>query len=272
MENILDKYGKQLVKEELSDGTINTYMRIAKSFVESVGKKETVTMQDMLNYKKKLKERGLAAATINLYVVAVNRYMQLVDGDCVLKAERVQKKRSLENVLTRDEYKKMLRHAAESGREKYYCLMRTLALTGIRISELRYFTVEVLGKKKIMVFNKGKEREVYLPDKVSEMLKTYCGKEGIASGVIFRGKKGSSAVSRVGVYKMLVRIAEEAEIDRKKAHPHSFRHLFALTYMKQYKNLPELADILGHSNLDTTRIYTVSSVEEKVERMNRIDL
>ena len=145
-----------------------------------------------------------------------------------------------------------------------------MVFTGIRVSELNFLTVEVLSAGKFTVGNKGRSREVYLPDKLITELNHYCKGENIQSGVIFRGNR-QTAISRTAVYKMLVRLAELAGVEKKKAHPHSFRHLFAITYMRQYSDLTELADILGHSSLETTRIYTATSAEEKRNKLNSLE-
>ena len=121
------------------------------------------------------------------------------------------------------------------------------------------------------MYNKGKRRNVYLPRKLTGDLKRYCLHAHIDDGVIFRGNEGRP-ISRIAVYKMLVRLARRAGVPWEKAHPHSFRHLFAITYMQKYSNLTELADILGHSSMETTRIYTTTSAEDKRRRMNELDL
>ena len=145
-----------------------------------------------------------------------------------------------------------------------------LVFTGIRISELAFLTVEVLSLGKFIVGNKGKTREVYLPAKLVVELKDYCKMEEIENGVIFKGNQ-QKAISRIAVYKMLVYMADMAGVEKKKAHPHSFRHLFAITYMKQYADLTKLADTLGHSSLETTRIYTTTTAEEKRSKLDGLD-
>lgn len=271
MKKRLEKYETYLREQELSDGTISIYLRYAKQidqYIEWFG----ATKQTILAYKKKLKERDAAPATINLSVTAVNKYLRFCGyWKCTVKTEKVQKKRSLENVISRDEYKKMLQYAKRGKRKKYYYILKSLTQTGARVSELQYFTVEGLSRKKIQVKNKGKIREIYLPDGLIKELKEYCREENIKCGIIFKSNK-KKPIGRSSVYKMLVRIGLEAGIPKEKVYPHSFRHLFAVTYMNNYGNLTELADILGHSNLETTRIYTLTSAEEKRKRMDKLDL
>lgn len=125
-------------------------------------------------YREKLREEDLSPATINLYVIAVNRYLRYLEcGQASIKTLKVQKKRSVENVISRKEYQELLNYAKSSGRKKYYYIMRTLALTGIRVSELQYITVETLETGRVQVYNKGKIRDVYLPDVLIRELKNF---------------------------------------------------------------------------------------------------
>lgn len=267
----IEGYKEYLYEAELSENTISVYLRQARVFQDfldgrAISKKETVA------YKNHLLSQGMEKSSTNLYIVAVNSFLKYAGfGECALKTERIQQRQCPENILSREEYDKMLSYARESGRDKYYCIMRTLALTGIRISELADCTVEALSSGKFMTSNKGKTREIYLPDKLIRDLKEYCRKNHIKSGSIFLGNTGK-AIGRAAVYNMLVRLADMVGVPRKKVHPHSFRHLFALTYMDQHSNLFELADILGHSNLETTRRYTKTTGEAKREKMNLLCL
>lgn len=271
MKDKLEKYRIYLESQELAQGTIGIYMRYAME-IEKYARSDGLTKQTVLAYKQKLKQRGMAPTTQNLAVIAVNKYLRYAGHEeCTVKTEKLQRVRSLENVITRNEYRRMLETAKESKKLKYYYIMRTLAQTGIRVSELRYFTVEGLNIKKITVSNKGKTREIYLPDRLTQELKEYCEKEAIVEGVIFLGNTGKP-IGRASVYKMLVRIGHDACVLKEKIYPHSFRHLFAVTYMEHYGNLPELADILGHSNLETTRIYTMSTAEEKRKKLDVLGL
>lgn len=266
----LEKYADYLFQKELSEGTIAIYVRQASLLLEYMDGKP-ITKKEMIGYKKHLLSQNKKMTTINLYIVAVNSYLKYAGyGNCTVKTERLQKSRCLENVINMEEYRNILSYAKESGRFKYYYIIRVLVFTGIRISELAFLTVEVLSLGKFIVGNKGKTREVYLPAKLVVELKDYCKMEEIENGVIFKGNQ-QKAISRIAVYKMLVYMADMAGVEKKKAHPHSFRHLFAITYMKQYADLTELADILGHSSLETTRIYTTTTAEEKRSKLDGLD-
>lgn len=263
----LEGYRQYLFEKELSDNTIDIYVRQAQRLIEYLGDRP-VTKKEMIMYKKYLFCQQKRATTINLHIVAANSYLKYKGyKECVIRTERLQRSRSLENVISIDEYRQMINFAKESGRDKYYYIMKTLAFTGIRISELQFLTVEAVIAGRFTVGNKGKIREVYVPSRLAAELYRFCEMENICEGVIFRGNC-QKPITRIAVYRMLIRLAELTGIEKKKAHPHSFRHLFALTYMKQYGNLTELADILGHSSLETTRIYTTTTAEEKRSKMD----
>jgi integrase len=267
----LAKYQKCLTGTELSKSTKEIYLRQAKVFLDFIGNKP-ICKKEMIAYKSYLMEQRYKSTTINLYIVAVNHFVRSMGYKNVsIRTERLQKRGCPDNVLNKEEYMQMLNYAKESGKIKYYYLMRTLALTGIRISELSDCTVEALARGRFLTRNKGKTREIYLPDKLVAELTQYCNTSGIKSGVIFRGNKGT-AISRISIYKMLRHLADMTDIPKEKAHPHSFRHLFAITYMEQYSNLFELADILGHASLETTRVYTATTGETKRRKIEMLNL
>ncbi len=267
----IEKYMDYLIEEELSEGTRTIYVREARQMEEYLSGR-SVSKKLMVDYKKYLGTLEIAQSTQNLKIVAVNRYLKFLGcRDCMIKPNRIQAGQSLEDVITMEEYKELLTYAKESGRDKYYAIIKTLAMTGIRISELKYFTVEALEKKFIRITNKKKTREICLPDNLVKVLSDYCHRAGNDSGVIFRGK-GEQPISRIAVYQMLVKMADEIGIKKGKVHPHSFRHLFAITYMVHFSNLFELADLLGHSSLETTRIYARSTLKERGQKMNELGL
>lgn len=264
-----EEYERFLKEEELAEGTITIYLREAKRLRAAL-REQPLTKLFMLDYREKMEAQGIAERTMNLRIIAVNRYLRYISReDCLLKTRRIQNHRNLENVISIEEYRKMLRYARVTGKMKCYYIMKTLASTGVRVSELVYFTVETIEEDCLCVRNKGKSREIYLSAQIQHDLRNYCSYAGIREGIVFRGN-GTGGITREAVYKMLQRTAGEAGIPRQKVHPHSFRHLFAKTYMEHYGNLAELADILGHSSLETTRIYTVSTVEEKRMRMEAL--
>lgn len=270
MREKLKSYQQYLVEQELAESTIRTYLRHAEMFVRYAGGRGR-TRRMVLAYKKQLMDKGYKISTVNLAIIAVNKYLRFCGQEtCTVRTNRQQCRKSLENVISESEYRQLLDYAEESGREKYYLIMRTLALTGSRVGELQYITVEMLTDGYTLVSNKGKTREIYVPECLAEQIRSYCKREKISKGAVFRGC-GERPISRTAVWKMLQHLADMAGVDKRKVHPHSFRHFFALSYMKHFSNIFELADILGHSSLETTRIYTTASVEQKRERMGMLD-
>ena len=267
----MNRYAWYLIQRELAENTRTVYLRQAKLFLDFVKGRE-ITKEETIAYKQTLINGGKSPASINLYITALNCYLKYegMEG-CYIKTVRFQKNQYPDNIISVEEYQRMLLCAEQRGYRKYYCIMRTLATTGIRISELSGCTVEALHQGKLVICSKGRLREVYLPEKLVSELEDYCAQEQITSGAVFLGSTNSS-ISRNAVYKMLVRMADMEGIPMQKVHPHSFRHLFAVTYMKQYADLPELADIMGHSSLETTRIYTRNTSDERRKRMNELKL
>lgn len=267
----LKGYAQYLLQKELAENTRRVYLKQAELFLQFMEARD-VTKKETIAYKQKLTAGGKSPASINLYITALNCYLKY-EGleNCYIKTVRIQKNQCPDNIISVKEYRRMLLCAKEYGYQKYYCIMRTLAMTGIRVSELSGCTVEALQQGKFVIYNKGRMREIYLPQKLIAELEHYCMQEKITFGAVFLGNKGGP-ISRNAVYKMLIHIADMEGIPKQKVHPHSFRHLFAVTYMKQYADLPELADIMGHASLETTRIYTRSTTEEKRRRINELKL
>lgn len=271
MEEQVILFREYLEEQELSQATIKIYMSYIKEFLAYLDG-EMITKKNVIDYKVMLMESSYKITTVNLHIIAVNKFIRFYGKeDCVVKTKKYQRCRSLENVITEKEYKMLLDYAKESGREKYYLIMKVIALTGIRVSELKHITVEMLDRGYVQVFNKGKAREIYLPDNLVPLLRKYCKEENITNGSIFRGNTGAP-ISRTAVWKMLKHMSDMVGIDKDKVYPHSFRHFFALSYMEHFSNIFELADILGHSDLSVTRIYATTSIEQKRKRMNCLDI
>lgn len=271
MDKKLEEYKIFLKNEELSESTISTYLRISHDFMCFVGNEIENKLQ-VIAYKNSLSDKGHCISTMNLYIVAVNRYLSFCGLDeYKLKTKKCQRRASLENVINEQDYRKLLQYTLEKGDIKYYAIMKTLAYTGIRVSELRYITAENLKRGYVNVENKGKIREIIIPDTLIEILLNYCENVPISSGVIFRGNT-EKPISRVAIWKKINRMAIKTGISKEKVHPHSFRHFFALCYMKTYSNIFELADLLGHSSLETTRIYASASIEDKRNRIEKLKM
>lgn len=270
-EHRIGEFEQWLCRMQMSRNTIAVYVRAARQLEEYLDGKEPDDGA-IARYKEILLKK-YRPASANLYLMACRKYLAHCgcEKGSLPRPVRVQAGQSVENILTLQEYEKMLHCAVENGRQKDYLIMRTLACTGIRVSELPYITVESLSVGKTQVFNKNKYREIFFPDKLVAELVDYCLKNHLAYGSVFLGSRGTS-MDRRSVWEMLQKMAQRCGIEKNKAHPHGFRHLFAKIYMGQYANLPELADILGHSSMDTTRRYTMSSVEEKRQKMENLPL
>ncbi|MGN0432467.1 MAG: tyrosine-type recombinase/integrase [Lachnospiraceae bacterium] len=266
----LSGYQKELECRKLAKSTISIYLRVAERF-EEFTEKRCINQETIGAYVDKLK-RTYRVGTVNLYVIALNVYLKYLGKEELrIKQEHVTQRHSLENVMGVEEYRRLLNYEAANTSSKYYLLIRTLAQTGIRVGELQFITAERLGNGYICIYNKGRAREIYLPSPLLEELRQYCKEQQIVSGAVFRGNTGKP-ISRVAVWQTLQKDAEKLQISKDKAHPHSLRHMFAKCYMDKYGNLSELADILGHSNVEITRRYTMSSVEEKRKRMEKLGL
>lgn len=254
------RYEEFLEESGLSHNTIILYVARAKEFLKTCKGWET-DKRIIVQYVEQMQEH-YKPRTVNLYIISMNHYLKWSGyQEYTVRTRRIQAKRSLNNILSLQEYFLLLEHAKKTGRIKYYMIMKVLAGTGIRVSELGYFTIAAIKAGNVDVYNKGKTREIYIPESLSKLLLEYSREQQIEEGILFEGAKGRP-ISRNAVWQMLTKIAEEAGIDKRKANPHSFRHLFAKTYMNKYGNLAELGDILGHASLETTRIYTTSTVEE----------
>lgn len=266
----MEAYRDFLAAENKEKSTISTYLRQARRFVETCGKFPE-NRKVVERYVEMLK-RQYKPATVNLYAIAINSYLKWSGNeDMKIHTKKLKKMFVLDNVISDEDYRMMLDYARETGREKYYYIMKVLAGTGIRVGELRYITVENVRRGRGVVYNKGKYREIFISPGLQNLLMEYCRKRNICRGTIFTGTK-DSVLSRSAVWQMLMKIADRAGVDKAKAHPHSFRHFFAKTYINKCGDITALANILGHNSLETTRIYTMRTGEEIREQMDALGL
>lgn len=263
-------YEEYLHSIDLSSHSICLYASQARRF-EAYLNGRSISADIVKDYMNLLTD-GHCPGTINTYIIAINHYLEWKGcNQLKRKTRRVQKKQSLDNVLSKEEYQALLSYAKDSGRKKYYLIMRLLAGTGMRISEMLSITVEMIKTGKIVVYNKSKYREIYITEALKTELLTYCDISNITTGYIFMGRKGR-AMNRHSIWEMLKKLADMTGVPKEKVYPHSFRHLFAKTYMMKYGNLAELASLLGHSSLEITRIYTLTSAEEKRKEIEQLGL
>ncbi len=269
---IVKKFELYLYEEEKSDNTIEKYMRDIRFFREWLGGKG-VDKSVVLAYKKELCER-YAPKSVNSILSSLNAlFMYMNWYDLKVKTLKIQRRifADKEKELIKAEYDRLLTAAKNKKNERLYYLMQTIGSTGLRISELKYVTCEAVNIGQATINCKGKIRQVFLPKQLCKMLKAYIKQQKIKSGSVFITKSGKP-LDRSTVWKMLKGLCESANVARSKVFPHNFRHLFAKTFYSLQKDIVRLADILGHSSIETTRIYTMESGTEHIKLMQKLGL
>jgi site-specific recombinase XerD len=215
-----------------------------------------------------------ALSSCNSMIASVNCFFRLSErGEYKLKGFRMQRElyRPDKIELTKEEYRRLLEAARQKGNERLYMIMLTLGSTGIRISELPFITIESLDSRRARVSLKGKSRTVILPGDLCHRLAQYADMRKITSGSIFVTRSGRP-VDRSNILHDMKRLCKAAKVNEEKVFPHNFRHLFAVTYYKAERDLGHLADILGHSNINTTRIYTAETESVLADTIEKLGL
>ena len=269
----LGKFTLMLRERERSPGTIEKYLRDIRAFAAWLGGAE-VTRERAAAWRDSLLERGYAPVTVNSMVAAVNQFFAFLGWeDCKVKALKIQRKlfRDDRKELTREEYQRLLDSAHELGRERLALLLETICATGIRVSEVKYITVEAAHAGRAEISLKGKLRVILLPGKLCRKLKKYARAQKIASGEIFLTRSGRS-LSRRQIWAEMKRLCKAAGVAPSKVFPHNLRHLFARTFYKVCRDVVKLADVLGHSSIETTRIYLISTGAEHMKILSRMHL
>ena len=267
------QFSDALAEEERSAGTIEKYVRDVRRFAvwldgEEVSRERTAAWRDGLL------ERGYAPVTINSMVAAVNRFFAVLGWEeCKVKALKIQRKlfRDDRRELTREEYQRLLDAAHGLGRERLALLLETICATGIRVSEVKYITVEAAHAGRAEISLKGKLRTILLPGKLCRKLKKYARQQKTASGEIFRTRSGKG-LSRRQIWAEMKRLCKAAGVAPSKVFPHNLRHLFARTFYKVCRDVVKLADVLGHSSVETTRIYLISTGAEHAGILRKMRL
>lgn len=271
-DGIVDGFRLYLYEEEKSDNTIDKYMRDIRFFRKWTGG-GGIDKSTVLEYKRELCER-YAPNSVNSILSSLNALFMYMNW-YELKVKTLKLQRQIfadkEKELTKAEYERLLTAAKNKKDERLYYLMQTIGSTGVRISELKYVTCEALRAGRAVISCKGKVRHILLPGQLCKMLKDYIGRRNIKSGSVFVTKSGRP-LDRSAVWKMLKDLCESADVARGKVFPHNFRHLFARTFYSVQKDIVRLADILGHSSVNTTRIYTVESGEAHMMQLQKLGL
>ena len=269
----LDAFQRWLSQAERSPGTMEKYLRDVNAFLRWLGDRE-LTKQSAADWKAFLTQQRYAPATINSMLVALNTYLSFIGRpDCKVKQLRLQRRlfREQTRELSREEYQRLLDTAHRLGRERLALLMETICATGIRVSELRYITVESLAAGRTEIALKGKIRTILLPTKLCRKLRKYAKKQKIVSGEIFLTRNGKP-LSRKQIWAEMKALCQASGVAPTKVFPHNLRHLFARTFYRACRDVSRLADVLGHSSLETTRIYLISSGAEHVRQLDRLGL
>lgn len=267
MEENLRKYKVYLEEEEKSAATVEKYLRDAGAFLTYIDGKE-ITKSEVIRYKESLMEE-YAPASVNSMLVALNGFLRFINkADCCVKLLKIQRQMFCrqEKELTKEEYQKLVK--ATEGNRLFYVL-QTICGTGIRVSELRYITVEAVYAGKAVVNCKNKTRVIFIPANLQKLLKKYIKKTGLTTGSVFVSKNGKP-LNRSNIWRDMKALCRKAGIAPEKVFPHNLRHLFARTFYGIEKDIVKLADILGHTNVDTTRIYTAESGELHISRMEKV--
>lgn len=269
---ILEKFRLYLNEKEQSKNTIEKYMRDIRHFVACAGTID-VKKSDVLDYKLGLCEK-YSPKSVNSMLSSLNAFFTFMEWhELKVKTLKIQRQLFTDTTkeLTKAEYEKLLITAKNNKKEKLYYLMQTIASTGLRVSEIKYVTCEAVKRGRITINCKGKIRQVLLPKKLCKILTVYTKAQNIKKGSVFVSRNGKP-LDRSNIWKMLKNLCESAGVSKEKVFPHNFRHLFARTYYSLQKDIVRLADVLGHSNINTTRLYTIESGKEHIRQLQRLGL
>jgi Site-specific recombinase XerD len=270
--NELEVYKHTLILCELSKRTQAKYVSDILSFETFCQLKQVICKEDVIAYKDMLM-RKYKVSTTNSKIISLNRYFSWLNhNELKVMPIKVQRKSNLHNVMSLVEYQEMKATCVRQNNERNYLLISTLGTTGIRVGELAAITKEAVCAGYAIITHKGKSRHIFLPPQLTKELLKHCKKQGIETGIIFFGVQRDRALHPSSVWKLLKRVAVSAGVNPAKVYPHSLRHMFAKTYMSHIGNVFELADLLGHSSIETTRIYAATSVEEKRKSIESLQL
>lgn len=274
----LDEWLLELKYDEKAANTLKQYKSNVMKFIEWLPDDKPITKDTTMNYKDYLRTITQSPKSLNVWIVGLNKYLKwLGRNDLTIKKEKMQMQSSNEEVLTEADFKRLLRISKSIGNEQLYYIIKTLGMTGCRIDELKYFTVENLEQtpeRNIQARNKGKNRELVVTQELSRELKHFYKARGIESGYIFLSndpKCKNKMPAKSTIHRQMKKVAGLARVKLSKVHSHNFRHYFAQRFLDEYpEDILDLADILGHNDLKTTRIYTKTSGKQKRIKLEKI--
>ena len=269
---LISKFKEYLIDEEKSAATLDKYIRDITVFMHWSTNKE-LCKSLVLEYKQEITEK-YAPASVNSIISSLNSFFAYNEWyDLKVKSIKIQKQifANKDKELTKSEYERLLKAAKSKNNQRLYYLMQTICSSGLRVSELKYVTTDAVRCGQATINCKGKMRIVILPKQLCKMLKEYIKENNIKSGSVFVSKNGKP-LDRSNIWSDMKKLCEAAGVSKDKVFPHNLRHLFARTYYSLQKDVVRLADILGHSNVNTTRIYTMSTGEIHRQQLEKLGL
>ena len=269
---MIAEFKEHLILEERSEITVEKYIRDVKAFAK-YAQNNAVTKETVIAYKKHLQE-NYAVRSVNSMLASINSLFAFLGWhDLKVKSLKLQQQVFCpeEKELTKAEYARLCRAAERKHNERLNLILQTICGTGIRVSELQYITVEAVKQGETVVNCKAKTRSVFIVKELKQKLLRYAAEQGIKSGMIFVTKNGKP-VNRTNIWREMKALCKDANVNPQKVFPHNLRHLFARTFYGIEKDIAKLADILGHSSINTTRIYIISTGTEHRRRMENMHL
>ena len=271
---MLERYEAYLKSEEKSKATIKKYLCDLRKLMDYAGGKE-IDKELVLAYKDKLlTQDGYKVSSINSYLAAANSFFEYMGWlDLRVKFYHMQQETFCpENkYLSKKEYYRLVKAAKEMGKIRLAMILQTICAMGIRVSELKAVTVEAVRNNSVIIYNKGKVRKVFFPDELRKELLYYIGRNGIQKGMVFCTASGK-AVNRSNIWREMKALCKKAGVAEDKVFPHNLRHLFASVFYEMKKDIAKLADVLGHSSIETTRIYIKTTGKEHRKQLNQMNL
>ena len=269
-------FEQSLIEEDKSVATIKKYVGDIRIFTEwcSANCIEEVSNQVLQAYRAELLSRRKINGC-NSVIISLNNFFRRYakEEKLYVKIVKTERRTSLDCIFSEEEYHSLLEKSLEIGNKRLFCIMKVLANTGIRISELAFVTVETLSTGMCTVINKGKARKIYIPKPVCILLQEYCNANKITSGMIFHSRQfPNKMIDKSQIWRELKHLEKLLGLPEGCVHAHNFRHFFAKQYINKYYDLCDLADILGHSSIETTRVYTRTTQSEKRQRIEELNL
>lgn len=261
-----------LEEEEHSRGTIEKYIRDVNQYCKWLNGGE-MTKESVMEWKESLLDRGYKASTINAMIASLNAYCRYLKLPYKIRSLRIQRRlfRDERKELSRAEYNRLTLTALKTGKNRTAMLIEAIGSTGIRVSEVKHITVEAALCERAQISMKGKIRVIMLPHKLCRKLLQYAKTQNITTGEIFLTKTGKG-ITRKQIWAEMKKICKEAGVSDQKVFPHNLRHLFAMEYYKTTHDVVLLSDVLGHSSIETTRIYLISSGNEIAKQLENMKL